>query len=994
MSKQTTSLLSNYGQTSINTTKTSATTKPVSTASSSSVLNALIFEHSMGNMKIASILPKQTHGQTHISKPQNPHPTQLPSIKAKLTPFETKLLAQAKAIAEKKAAQAKAETAHKIAVAIAQEKAAAAKKAAQEKAEIARQAALKEAEAKAAAARKAAQEKAEIMRLAALREAEAKAAAARKAAQEKAEIAHKARIAAALEKAAAEKRAAQEKAEAERKAIKEKEEAERIALELRSEADRKAAIVSARERAEAARKAAEAVAKAELAEKGRSVQIKNAETKPSAHPENQDRSEKTDTTSTQETYKQISDSSSSHQGTRHIQNPHSDKSTSPSSEENDITARDSNGKTTSSFQTATKAESAATLHIHIPSEGKQSESGEYKIYESKQYGRYINVNDFGADPTGQTDSLAAIKAALEVAHKEKAMLFMDGTYYISDQIVIDSNTSGVKGIFGSGMGNTQINFDKAQTGVFNPNTNHDDVRAFAGILVDGQSGKTIADLSVRYTNADFYRKGLSYFGKVNGILVNDADNTLISKVEVSGANRAGITFTSTAALMREAGYKLTYKERIANGSIDDKYDTLPLGENNRIVDSNLHHNRVAGALVAYQKNFIGEGNLLSWNGHEADGGTGYGITAMAGSYNYGITFRKNTTDHNYRKGLDVHDGTNILIENNTLNGDRLYGIAVYNRQFSMDNVKVTGNVIKQDSSFRLDVDDNPGYTYHMYSGIQVQTNTQRYDLHSKSKGYFDISNNTINNLEVYKDNIQTYGIEFRNHEQKMDYTLNITGNQISGESTKYLMAVINDTYDIRTKEKGVGTGTINVSDNTADIGKIKYGAVPFYIEEHNSDVPMHGSVTLNNNDITVREESGGYIEFAFMRTNAKEYHVTNNHLSLHGQLNNSIVEVRSTGDGKINADLNMANNTLATDIKGKLYKSWLKYEPDIDVYADSNTHNGDMLNGINTADSNVSLSDVLVSVSKNINTIQDSVYSYQHKTLPITEEYTHTGGIL
>ena len=55
------------------------------------------------------------------------------------------------------------------------------------------------------------------------------------------------------------------------------------------------------------------------------------------------------------------------------------------------------------------------------------------------------------------------------------------------------------------------------------------------------------------------RKGLSYFGKVNGILVNDADNTLISKVEVSGANRAGVTFTSTAALMREAGYKLSYK---------------------------------------------------------------------------------------------------------------------------------------------------------------------------------------------------------------------------------------------------------------------------------------------------------------------------------------------------------------------------------------------------------------------------------------------------
>ena len=259
---------------------------------------------------------------------------------------------------------------------------------------------------------------------------------------------------------------------------------------------------------------------------------------------------------------------------------------------------------------------------------------------------------------------------------------MDGTYYISDQIVINGNNSGVKGIFGSGMGKTLITFDKAQVGVFNPNTNHDDIRAFAGILVDGQSHKTIANLSVKYTNPDFYRKGLSYFGKVSGILVNDADHTLISKVEVSGVNRAGVMFTSTDALVREAGKSQTYKARVQSGEINEQYDHLPLGENNRIVDSYLHHNRVAGAMVGYQKNFVGEGNRLEWNGHEADGGTGYGMTAMAGSYNYGITFRNNTTDHNYRKGLDVHDGTGIVIENNVLNGDRLYGIAAYNRQFS------------------------------------------------------------------------------------------------------------------------------------------------------------------------------------------------------------------------------------------------------------------------------------------------------------------------
>ena len=253
----------------------------------------------------------------------------------------------------------------------------------------------------------------------------------------------------------------------------------------------------------------------------------------------------------------------------------------------------------------------------------------YTVHQSKEFGKYINVDDFGADPTGKKDSLAAIKAALNAAHKEKAMLFMDGTYYISDQIVINGNNSGVKGIFGSGMGKTLITFDKAQVGVFNPNTNHDDIRAFAGILVDGQNHKTIANLSVKYTNPDFYRKGLSYFGKVSGILVNDADHTLISKVEVSGANRAGVMFTSTDALVREAGKSQTYKVRVHSGEINEHYDNLPLGENNRIVDSYLHHNRVAGAMVGYQKNFVGEGNRLEWNGHEADGGTGYGMTAMA-----------------------------------------------------------------------------------------------------------------------------------------------------------------------------------------------------------------------------------------------------------------------------------------------------------------------------------------------------------------------------
>ena len=474
--------------------------------------------------------------------------------------------------------------------------------------------------------------------------------------------------------------------------------------------------------------------------------------------------------------------------------------------------------------------------------------------------------------------------------------------------------------------------------------------------------------------------------------MNDADNTLISKVEVSGANRAGVMFTSTASLEKEKGQKLTFKERVQSGEIDEKYEALPLGENNRIVDSYLHHNRVAGALIGFQQNFIGEGNRLDWNGHEADGGTGYGMAVVAGSYNYGVTYRKNTTDHNYRKGLDVHDGTGIVIEDNVLTGDRLYGIAAYNRQFSMDKVKITGNTIIQDPSFRLNVDDDLGKYYHMYSGIQVQTNTQYKDLHSANKGYFDISNNVIKNLTVYQNNIQTYAIEFRNHESKMDYTLNMANNKISGESTKYLIAVINNTYDRVLSKNGIGSGTITISGNDADIGKIMKGAVPVYVEEHHGNVAMHGAVTIHNNKISVREKSDGYVEFAYLKSNAKEYNITNNTLKLGGALDDVLVDVYSTNP-KGKASLNVANNKIMTDIKDELYDSWLRFENNIKTYSEGNSHNGAALTKVNTTGSKVALSDILSEANYIVATTKDAVYHHTKNvyTSGVEEHHTTTG---
>ena len=203
---------------------------------------------------------------------------------------------------------------------------------------------------------------------------------------------------------------------------------------------------------------------------------------------------------------------------------------------------------------------------------------------------------------------------------------------------------------------------------------------------------------------------------------------------------------------------------------------------------------------------------------------------MAGSYNIGVTYRNNHTDHNYRKGLDIHDGEHIHIENNRSDGDRLNGIAVYNRRFSMTDVTIRNNTVSADPNFRLAEDDGDysgKVTYHGYTGIQIQTNTQFRNLGSQN-GQYTISGNTIKNLAVYQNNIHTYAIEYRNHERDMDYTLNITNNHISGDSSKYLIGIINDTG--RQSGKGAGSGTINISGNTADIGRIAPGTMPIYIQ--------------------------------------------------------------------------------------------------------------------------------------------------------------------
>ncbi|EGV36389.1 Pectate lyase superfamily protein [Neisseria weaveri] len=581
---------------------------------------------------------------------------------------------------------------------------------------------------------------------------------------------------------------------------------------------------------------------------------------------------------------------------------------------------------------------AAKYHRVVSVPGEEHDKA--KIYYHREYGDYVDVRDFGADAFGIQDSSEAIAKAMEVAHLLKAAVYFHGTFKTTKQIAINHETSGVRAIFGDGMDKAKINYHFSQEGENRVSSHSVDYRKEAGILIDGQNNKAVSGLSLKYIHSkpeDFYRKGKSSFGKVNGILVTDADNTVIDGVEVSGANGSGILFTSVKMGQPEVRGQASYVERLSTKEIDESYPGLSFGDNNKVINSYLHHNRIAGVGLAFQRKFLAEGNKLAWNGHEDDGGTGYGIAAMAGSYNQGLVFRKNTTDHNYRKGLDVHDGNDILIENNVSIGDRLYGIAVYNRMFEMNNVKILNNKVEQDASFRLSKDDDWGLNkYDGYTGIQIQTNTQFRNFDTKD-GSFIIKGNKISGLGVYKNSIHTYGIEFRNHEHQMDYQLDIVDNEISGKGTKYLIAVINDTFNRHSKTAGIGSGEINIIGNKANIERIHSGAVPVYVEEKNHNGKLHGSVNFKRNHINISEDSQGYSEGLHLNGNARHYDISNNKFEIHGKLNHPILNVNGDVTKGELAHLVVQDNSLITD-RSKMYRGWTTFK-NLDASVNGNSHN-------------------------------------------------------
>ena len=548
---------------------------------------------------------------------------------------------------------------------------------------------------------------------------------------------------------------------------------------------------------------------------------------------------------------------------------------------------------------------------------KRAAASNTKVYEDADYGKYVKATDFGLDTTGKVEASEAIKKALSAANEVEggASVMLSGTVLLKNTLVIDENYANVKGLIGSGpsRNNTKIVFNKKQDGEHDPETNLTDNRYESAILIQNQKDFTVGRLTVEhaYDSSDytkdneFYRKGKSYFGRSNGIYVNDSSNVTINDVRAMKFNRAGVFFSSSKATAQEydaSGRPIRYSsisEKVSNEvkSIGDP--DVPIMDGNKVTNSFLHNNRVAGVMFGYQRNFVVDNNILSYNGHVLDGGTGYGAASMAGSYNDGITYTGNYTNYNYRKGLDIHDGNKILIENNVSLGDRLNGIEVYNRANPMTDVIIRNNKVTQDPNSKLENDDDDPARYRGYTAISILTNEKNHKWTKPlDKGRYVISNNTIEGLTKSFENGQlgTFGILFRNNESSNDYSLNIEGNTITGDSTDYIISVNNNTAQASRGVEGGGSGDITISRNKIEVDDIKQ--LPIYINDDTTyvasvidrttgkrvnkvtKVPFtktRGSINIDNNELTVSKiKSRWKNAVAIESTNAASIAVNSN----------------------------------------------------------------------------------------------------------------------
>lgn len=495
-----------------------------------------------------------------------------------------------------------------------------------------------------------------------------------------------------------------------------------------------------------------------------------------------------------------------------------------------------------------------------------------KVTFSMIDGAYIDATNYGVDITGVTDSSMALQLALNACTNGQ-ILYVRGNIKLDSQVVAPSTLGG---IVGDGMGVTTITYTKEQP---TPSPVYDGSQC--AIVLTGINKARFEDFTLVYTGT-FDEPGSPYFGVVSGLYIKNCNDIIVRRVEATGFNCTGVQFTSSAPT---------------------------LSERNVIEESYLHHNRQSGCYCDRQKFFTIRNCKLEYNGQPGEGATGYGFSANTNGYSENILVTENQTFNNYRKGIDFHDGKNIVCTDNICINDAIHGIFYENTETPPGSIIIANNYVQCDPDYFYSA------PYNFYKGISVSL---AYNDTLTSPNV-SIIGNVLEN--IYKTN---------SDETLPIYVQNLTGDRVLVNVSKNTVRGGAAWFGILVESSiHADEVTSNIEGNAISMGALTYYGIGVTPSDPLSAGNAGYSQIVNNNIIAI--SCGGPL--VSVKTGLKTVDISDNTATVN-TLAHEAVKVESTAGSQVRIKNNSVNASVVSSVSKFVFNSQKV------IYANKNTVNG------------------------------------------------------
>jgi hypothetical protein len=375
-----------------------------------------------------------------------------------------------------------------------------------------------------------------------------------------------------------------------------------------------------------------------------------------------------------------------------------------------------------------------------------------KVTYSMIQGSAINVLDYGADPTGATDSAAAIEVAI-LAAEDNVLYFPDGEYLINttievavDNLTIDFgnaiilNTVAVSTFVREGLTINPIIYINGSNitvrgGIFNGLVSE-------GVRVEGTFGGAGTDYykdsycdNIRYEN-------ISFNDCINDVLsIRFFRNATIDNVFVIDANTL-VVGASNIDLSYGVGANISNCQSTVE-STDRAFSALYV-ESLNITNCSINPQRIAGLVALYYFSFC-RNSVINNCTNYIDDSSGSSSGCMKFSHGDNLTasnctfFAIGSTPY---AGIQIQGAQTYMVANCTIKTENCRALRVYAHvDQNSTNGTITGNAIFDTTSGAVFPPVEDG------NCIYVQDST------AFPRGYHNISSNTVNGGNIFVDSV-------------------------------------------------------------------------------------------------------------------------------------------------------------------------------------------------------------------------------------------------